>query len=137
MKGHILTLVTIHGLSTDEDLPMMLLTNMKVANKNDAERIVKIYFLRWRIEEYFKAKKQEFKWENSLLQTIKSMNNYNLFLTMAMFHMTSLIEKLDTNYHSNVIIERAEALKEDLIICPCLPQCKGKVFCFCFKVGQL
>lgn len=116
MKGYPLTLVTIHGLSTDDDLPLMLLTNIEVKGKNEAQRIAKIYFLRWRIEEYFKSKKQDYKWEDSLLRTIKSMNNYNMFLTMAMFHLTTLIEKLDSNYHSNIIIERAEALKENLII---------------------
>ena len=116
MKGHELTLVTIHGLCDEEGLPMMLLTNIKVTEKNSATRIVKLYFLRWRIEEYFKAKKEEFGWEDSLLRTMNAMNNYNLFLTFSMFYMTTIIEKLDTNYHANVIIERAEALRENLII---------------------
>lgn len=115
-KNRELTLVSIHGLSTDDNLPLMLLTNMEIKGKEEAIRIVKMYFLRWRIEEYFKAKKQEFKWETSLLRTLKSMNNYNQFLTIAMFYMTTIIEKLETNYHSNIIIERAEALKENLII---------------------
>ena len=37
---------------------MMLLTNLKVKDKESAEHLVRLYFLRWRIEEYFKAKKE-------------------------------------------------------------------------------
>lgn len=116
MKNKQLTLITIHGLNTDDDLPLMLLTNIKIEDANTARKIAKLYFLRWRIEEYFKAKKDEFEWENSLLRTIKSMNNFNIFLTLVMFYMATIIEKLDTNYFCNIIVERAMALKEDLII---------------------
>ena len=44
------------------------------------------------------------------------MNNFNMFLTLLMFYMATIIEKLDTNYFCNIIVERAMALKEDLII---------------------
>ena len=67
-KNKELTLVTIHGLSSD-GITMILLTNLEVNCKDDVEYIVRLYFLRWRVEEYFKAKKQEFKWEDSLLRT--------------------------------------------------------------------
>lgn len=108
------TLVTIHGLSED-GIPMMLLTNLDVKNKEDAEHIVRLYFLRWRIEEYFKTKKS-YDWENSLLRTLESMNNLNLFLTISMFHLAILIETLDTNFHSNIILERAQSLKENILV---------------------
>lgn len=107
-------LITIYGLSND-GLPMILLTNLEVKNKDDAKYIVRLYFLRWRIEEYFKAKKT-YKWENSLLRTLESMNNLNTFLTIAMFHLSILIEKLDTNFHSNVILERAQSLKGKILV---------------------
>lgn len=113
-KGKEVSLVTIHGLSKD-GIPMILLTNLEVKDKESAEHIVRLYFLRWRIEEYFNVKK-EYKWENSLLRTLKSMNNLNLMLTMALTHISILVEKLDKNFHSNVIIERAKALKEKVII---------------------
>ncbi len=116
MKEKQLTLLTIHGLNTDDDLPMMLLTNIEIEDANTARKIAKLYFLRWRIEEYFKTKKEEFGWENSLLRTLKSMNNFNMFLTLVMFYMATIVEKLDTNYFCNIIVERAMALKEDLII---------------------
>lgn len=113
-KGKEVSLVTIHGLSKD-GVPMMLLTNLEVKDKESAEHIVRLYFLRWRIEEYFNVKK-EYKWENSLLRTLDSMNNLNLMLTMAMTHISILVEKIDKNFHSNVILERAKSLKEKVII---------------------
>ena len=65
--------------------------------------------------EYFKAKKA-YNWENSLLRTLTSMNNLNMFLTQAMFYMTTVIEKIDKNFLSNIILERACLLKEDLLV---------------------
>lgn len=109
-----ITLVTVHGLS-EENVPMMLLTNLEVKNKEEAEHIVRMYFLRWRIEEYFKAKKG-YNWENSLLRSLESMNNLNMFLTLSMYHLAIVAEKLDTKFHSNVIIERAKSLKESFIV---------------------
>lgn len=112
-KGIDVTLVTIHGLS--DEGPMMLLTNLEVNNKETAEYIVRLYFLRWRIEEYFNLKK-EYNWENSLLRTLESMNNLNMFLTITLTFVSILVEKLDRNFHSNLILERARALKDKAII---------------------
>lgn len=106
------TLVILYGLSEE---PMMLLTNLEVKDKDSAEHIARIYFLRWRIEEYFKAKKS-YNWENSLVRTINSMNNLNLFLTISMLHLSILIEKMDTNFHSNIILERAKTLKGKTLV---------------------
>lgn len=107
-----ISLVTVHELG---DEPMMLLTNLDVKDKESALYVVKLYLLRWRIEEYFKAKKA-YNWENSLLRTLTSMNNLNMFLTQAMFYMTTVIEKIDKNFLSNIILERACLLKEDLLV---------------------
>ena len=38
--------------------PMMLLTNRPVKSKNDTLRVVRMFFMRWRIEDYFRFKKQ-------------------------------------------------------------------------------
>lgn len=105
-------MVTIHGLS-DDGIPMMLLTNLDVNDKVSVEHIVRLYFLRWRIEEYLKVKKS-FNWENSLLRTLESINNLNLFLTMAMTHIAILVEKKDKNFHSNIILERANPIKKSI-----------------------
>lgn len=112
-KGTDITLVTIHGLS--DEGTMMLLTNLDVNDKETAEHIVRLYFLRWRIEEYFNLKK-EYNWENSLLRALESMNNLNMFLTITLAFVSMLVEKLDRNFFSNLILERACSLKDKAII---------------------
>ncbi len=48
--------------------PMLLLSNLKMQEKKKICHIIaKVYLLRWRIEEYFKFKKQQFEldfWKN-------------------------------------------------------------------------
>lgn len=112
-KGTDITLVTIYGLS--DEGTMMLLTNLDVNDKETAEHIVRLYFLRWRIEEYFNLKK-EYNWENSLLRALESMNNLNMFLTITLAFVSMLVEKLDRNFFSNLILERACSLKDKAII---------------------
>ena len=112
-KGKDVNLVTIHGLSNEGS--MILLTNLDVNNKETAEHIVRLYFLRWRIEEYFNLKK-EYNWENSLLRTLESMNNLNMFLTITLTFVSILVEKIDRNFYSNLILERACSLKNKAII---------------------
>lgn len=102
----------IYGLSEE---PKMLLTNLEVKDKESAEYILRLYFLRWWIEEYFKTKKS-YNWENSLVRSINSMNNLNKLLTYSMFYLTTIIEKLDTNFYSNIVLEREKLLKEMFIV---------------------
>ena len=52
------TLVIVYVLS--EDKPMKLLTNIKIENNEDVIKVVGLYFSRWRIEEHFRGKKQEY-----------------------------------------------------------------------------
>lgn len=94
-----------------EEGTMMILTN----NKETAEYIARLYFLRWRIEEYFNLKK-EYNWENSLLRSLESMNNLNMFLTITLTFVSVLVEKKDKNFYSNLILERACSLKDKAII---------------------
>ena len=51
-------LVIVYGLS--EERPLILLTNRCIKSKEDVIKVVRLYFYRWRIEEYFRAKKQEY-----------------------------------------------------------------------------
>lgn len=111
-KSKEVSLVIIYELSEE---PMLLLTNLEVKDKESAEYIVRLYFLRWRIEEYFKTKKS-YNWENSLVRSINSMNNLNKLLTYCMFYLTTIIEKLDTSFYSNIVLERAKSLKEKFIV---------------------
>ena len=56
-----INLVLIYGLS---ETPMMLASNIPIKSKDDVIMIARNYLKRWRIEEYFKFKKQEYNFEN-------------------------------------------------------------------------
>ena len=107
-------LVICYGLS--EERPLILLTNRSIHSKEDVIKVVRLYFSRWRIEEYFRAKKQEYEFENIRLRTLKGINNLNLFLTIHIGHMNKLAEEMDTKLLSIKIIEASKSIRNKVII---------------------
>lgn len=107
-------LVICYGLS--EERPLILLTNKEIHNKEDVIKVVRLYFSRWRIEEYFRAKKQEYDFENIRIRTLKAMNNLNLLLTIHLGHINKLAEEMNKKLLSIKIIERSKSLKNKVII---------------------
>ena len=76
-----LTLVAVYGFGAE---PMLLLSNLKMQEKKRLCHIVaKVYLMRWRIEEYFKFKKQQFELEDLRVMSLQSIWNLNLFATLA------------------------------------------------------
>ncbi len=62
---------------------MMLLTNLNSPEKKKISLLVtKVYLMRWRIEEYFKFKKQQFNFEDIRVWSLKSIRNFNLIVTI-------------------------------------------------------
>lgn len=103
------TLVIVYGLS--ETKPMMLLTNRTIKNKKDAIKIVRFYMYRWRVEDYFRAKKQEYKFEDMRVRNLKSMNNLNLMLQIRMGHLAYLGEQVEESILCTKIRYRSNSLK--------------------------
>lgn len=62
--------------------PMMLLTNMKPENEEFTKIVNKVYIKRWKIEEYFRFKKQQFGFEKELVRTLNSIRTLNVLLTI-------------------------------------------------------
>ena len=61
---------------------MMLLTNMKPENEEFTKIVNKVYIKRWKIEEYFRFKKQQFGFEKELVRTLNSIRTLNVLLTI-------------------------------------------------------
>lgn len=108
------TLVIVYGLS--EDKPMKLLTNLEYAEKEDVIKIVRLYLSRWRIEEYFRGKKQEYNLENMRVRTLESMNNLNMMLTIHLGHLAILADKVNKNLLITKIIYASKSLKSKAIV---------------------
>lgn len=108
------TLVIVYGLS--ENTPMKLLTNIDIKDKDDVIKVVRLYLSRWRIEEYFRGKKQEYDFENMRVRTIKAMNNLNMFLTIHLGYIAMLADKIDKKLLVIKIIEASKSLKNKIIV---------------------
>ena len=75
-----LVLVAVYGFGAQ---PMLLLTNLDLSEKKKLCMIAtKVYLMRWRIEEYFKFKKQQFELEDLRVMSLQSIRNLNLFATL-------------------------------------------------------
>ena len=78
-----INLVLVYGLG---ETPMMLASNIQIKSKEDVIKTARCYLYRWRFEEYFKFKKQEYNFENFRVRTLKSIIyfckklNLNLFI---------------------------------------------------------
>lgn len=105
------TLILVYGLGKT---PMMLASNKKIHGKKEAVRIVRTYMSRWRIEEYFRFKKQHFGFENFRVRSLIAINNLNALLTYAIGLLGFLAEKLQTSKLSRRLIHNSKALRKDI-----------------------
>ena len=108
------TLIIVYGLS--EEKPMKLLTNIEIKDKDDVIKVVRLYLSRWRIEEHFRGKKQEYDFENMRLRTLESMNNLNMMLTIHLGHIAILADNIDRKLLTIKIIYASKALREKSIV---------------------
>jgi hypothetical protein len=74
-----LNLVVVYGFGKD---PMMLLTNLQGNDKRLADTITKVYLLRWRIEEYFRFKKQQYAFEDFRVRSLNAIRVLHRVLTL-------------------------------------------------------
>ena len=108
-----LNLILLYGLS---DTPMMLLSNIPVKCKDDVIKIARCYMNRWRIEEYFKFKKQEYNFENFRVRSFRSINNLNTLLTYVIGLIGLLSEKMKKSIFVKTIINESKSLKSNVIM---------------------
>lgn len=86
-----LTLVVVYGFGK---IPMLLLCNLQDQDhKKIASTVTKVYLLRWRIEEYFKFKKNQFQLEDFRVMSLCSIRNFNLIATLLSGYIGFLSEK--------------------------------------------
>lgn len=88
-----LVLTVVYGFGQE---PMLLLSNLKMQEKKKLCHIItRVYLLRWRIEEYFRFKKQQFELEDLRVMSLQSIRNLNLFAMLAVGYigLTTAIHK--------------------------------------------
>ncbi len=102
-------LVLVYGIT---EHPMMLATNREIKSKDDVIKTAKLYFSRWKIEEYFRCKKQVFRFENFRVRKLAAINALNFYITLCMAFLAHLSMKSETNALKVSIIQKANPVKE-------------------------
>ena len=87
-------LVLVYGIT---EHPMMLATNKDIRSKEDVVNVAKAYFSRWRIEEYFRCKKQMFQFENFRVRKLAAINALNFYITLCMAFLALISMKSETD----------------------------------------
>jgi len=108
------SLVLVYGIT---EHPMMLVTNKEIKSKGDVINIAMTYFSRWRIEEYFRCKKQMFQFENFRVRKLAAINALNFYITLCMAFLAHISMKSETNALKIAIIQKADPLKEKVQFC--------------------
>lgn len=107
-------LVLVYGITEHS---MMLATNKEIKSKDDVIKIAKLYFSRWKIEEYFRCKKQMFQLENFRVRKLKAINALNFHITLCMAFLNQISLKSETNALKVAIIQTADPVKEKIVFC--------------------
>ncbi len=84
-----LSIIIVHGLA---DHPLMLVTNREIRNIKDLVHTASLYFSRWRIEEYFRSKKQLFQFEDFRVRKLNAINALNFYLSVCMAFLAKCVE---------------------------------------------
>jgi hypothetical protein len=107
-------LVLVYGIT---EHPMMLATNKEINSKSDVINVAKTYFSRWRIEEYFRCKKQMFQFENFRVRKLSAINALNFYITLCMAFLALVSLKSETNGLKVSIIKTADPIKKKVFFC--------------------
>lgn len=107
-------LVLVYGIS---EHPMMLATNKQIKSREDVIKVARYYFSRWRIEEYFRCKKQVFQFENFRVRKLKAINALNFYITLCMAFLAHLSMKPETSSLKVSAIQNAASIKEKVNFC--------------------
>ena len=107
-------LVLVYGIT---EHPMMLATNKEIKSKEDVLQVARIYFSRWKIEEYFRCKKQMFQFENFRVRKLHAINALNFYITVCMAFLAMVSMEPESNALKIAIIKTANPVKEKVFFC--------------------
>jgi hypothetical protein len=98
----LLNLVVVYGFGKE---PMLLLTNLKSDDSRLANTIAKVYLMRWRIEEYFRFKKQQYAFEDFRVRSLNAIRLLHRIVMLLTGLITTLSEKREESLFVMSLIE--------------------------------
>ena len=88
-----LYLVVVYGFGKN---PMLLLTNCRSDDSRFCIAIAKMYLLRWRIEDHFRFKKQQYCFEDFRVRTMNAIRTLHLLVTVLTGYLALLSQEPNT-----------------------------------------
>ena len=107
-------LILVYGIT---EHPMMLAANQEIRSKEDVIRVAKLYFSRWRIEEYCRCKKQMFRFKDFRVRNLIPINALNFYVTLCMAFLAHISMKPETNALKVFILQKTTPIKERVYFC--------------------
>ena len=92
--------------------PMMLITNLKPENEEFTKIVNKVYIKRWKVEEYFRFKKQQFGFEKELVRTLSSIRTLNVLLTI-IIGFIAMFSDNQKQIQYIVVFEASESIRKN------------------------
>lgn len=89
-----LNLVICNGIGIE---PLMLITSLDSDDSRLPVTITKVYLLRWRIEEFYRFKKQKFDFEDLRVRSLNAIRNMNMITSIVVGFIAYISEKGDQN----------------------------------------
>ena len=111
IENKIFYLVVIKSEDFPND-PMMLLTNMVPETEEFTKIVNKVYIRRWKIEEYFRFKKQQFGFEKELVRSLNSIRTLNVLLTIVIGFI-GMFSDNQKQIQYLVVFEKSESLRKN------------------------
>jgi len=104
-----LNLVVCKGIGKE---PLMLITNLKSNDERLSLTITKVYLLRWKIEEFYGFKKQQFDFEDFRVRSLATIRNLDMLVTIAIGYIGLISEKADERKIVMELIEISKRIYE-------------------------
>ena len=86
-------LVAVYGFGKD---PMLLLTNCRSSDQRFCVAIAKMYLMRWRIEDQFRFKKQQYSFEDFRVRSLNAIRTLHQLVTLLTGYLSLLSQEPDT-----------------------------------------
>ena len=94
-----LRLIICNGFGIE---PLMLITNLDNDDNRLPVTITKVYLLRWRIEEFYRFKKQKFNFEDLRVRSLNAIRNMNMLTSIVVGFTAYMSEKGD---HTRLVFD--------------------------------
>lgn len=111
MKGTKLNMVFTNDYAKDG---MMLLTDIDIKGKAELLYIMKLYALRWKIEEKFRFEKGIYDLEDIRVRSLRRINLMNMFMNYAILILANLIREKEERELSKKILKSAKGIKKNI-----------------------